>query len=1170
MSKCIWRPILSLAFALALLSNSLLAQSNSANNQLIDLTPQWNLVSIQVGNFISVEDFVSSLDNPATPTANESERLIEIWSYQPSGNPNIPGTWQTYQPKVAGFPSDLSTLQPGRGYWVNVSQFAQARLTGARWDGSVSLQTGWNLVGFPGLSLTTDEAQDLTSVFGLQLSRIPQLWTFDTSLQRFSGYDITAVPQLKELNLIKPALGYWVYALEPIVITAQPYVALPGDADASPLEPEVAFNAVEFPALPNPAQYVGTQIRKVRNASEDADFDLNGNKIIDSAFTQDTLKFDVGVDRKVITVGNNGTGLANWVLANDVPWLFTAAADAKAYPGNAGRPKTASGVVSADRDAMTLYADTTGLLPGIQTGTITMHYGSLIKVITVLLDVPVSSGDWKGYATTQSVNGRNVGIGAVDMGINLFMEEGSSTNFRAILNRDTSLLFPRDVFMSGVFYSRNQFSLTTNFEMPAGDRNAPPFDTFQQHGNYSTLNGAAKARADYDANSDRKLDVANPFPVPVRRQITLLGERKTPDRMEGSYIESITGLLPQSQPIYIQGYFFLDRQTFEPTKRSIFNQSTSGNPILIGSTGGVLFRETTLNVGSSVSIQGVTLTLNVTFPDPTKLTITLIGPNGQTVVIHQGGSTLPASLNLSQFNGLLGNGPWKLRVAWTPTAERGYFNSWGLNIQGLATYTVTGRVVGDLGSGLVPLEGVHVVLSGSNVIQQADTAPFAISATTTTGSTAVTVSSTATLYKDMPVSGNAAIPAGATITAVESATVVRLSAAAIASGTASTSFGQPGVFRFSGLTENNYSLDFSRPGFDNRLISFFLNNASLFIGDGAGAGIASSNSSTLTNDPIQLAQADVTEPTLRVGPFIGQEPLYTSLTALIPVTDLDDLGTIQGAVWNFGDGTLTVSDSASSSDEIALTTAKHTYQSAGTYTATLTLDGSLNDLVITSGQIHVQRMRPDATMPLTGNGQPAGQILVAGMVGAMAAPLSSVGDPVQKAEVTTLSQTFRIRQASGTYSDVPMASVPKAVVYQESKRDAGAFDLDRFVWMAQNEPSGFDRAAMQAQFPYLILPKTFSPSEEDSDFTGQLYLTGDGSVSAPYLLRAFDDLTEAEKQTFAGDNTPGTYVTYTPPQVGGVPVPERFRIVPTLGGAAFATQPNRVGDLLLQPGRVEP
>jgi hypothetical protein len=97
----------------------------------------------------------------------------------------------------------------------------------------------------------------------------------------------------------------------------------------------------------------------------------------------------------------------------------------------------------------------------------------------------------------------------------------------------------------------------------------------------------------------------------------------------------------------------------------------------------------------------------------------------------------------------------------------------------------------------------------------------------------------------------------------------------------------------------------------------------------------------------------------------------------------------------------------------------------------------------------------------------------------------------------------------------------------------------------------------------------FHPAAEDSDLTGQLYLTGDGSPGLPIELRTYGQLTPAEKQIFDEDNTPNSFATYTPPQVGGVNVADRFRVFTTLGGAVFATEPNKVGDYLLQPGRVE-
>jgi hypothetical protein len=366
----------------------------------------------------------------------------------------VPGTWQTYQPQLAAFPSDLAALVPGRGYWVNVSQVTQATLSGARWDASVALAPGWNLVGFPGLTFDSFETQELASVFGTKFGRVTQVWTFEYSAgSRFLGYDVTAIPALKELNFVKPGRGYWVYALEAVTIRPAPFVALQADSDASPLQDEEIFSNVDSRKVPGKdyTRYLGTVVRWA--GTGDAAYDLNGNAILDSPYTQDTLRFEFGVDRKTITFGNTGEGTANWSIQNTIPWLFAAPFDAK-DPTNTKRAKTANGTVSSDTDTVTLYVDRSGILPGNYFGqTVTIYTGSTARVIEVILDVPSSSGDWKGYASAARVNGKPIGIGKVDLFLNLFMESSAitETRFRAVLNRDLSLLFPRDVFMNGVF-----------------------------------------------------------------------------------------------------------------------------------------------------------------------------------------------------------------------------------------------------------------------------------------------------------------------------------------------------------------------------------------------------------------------------------------------------------------------------------------------------------------------------------------------------------------------------------------------------------------------------------------------------------------------------------------------------------------------------------------------
>lgn len=624
--------------------------------------------------------------------------------------------------------------------------------------------------------------------------------------------------------------------------------------------------------------------------------------------------------------------------------------------------------------------------------------------------------------------------------------------------------------------------------MPAGDRNAPPFDTFEKEQIYDSLPPQQQVRQDFDANNDRKLDVQNPFPFPVRRELTLIGSRNTPDRMEGSYVEAITGILPNQQPIFIEGTFFLDRQTRVPTKRSIFNQTTTGNPILIGGTSGNLYRETILNVGSAVSIQGTTLTLNLTFPDPSLLTITLIGPTGRSVIIHNRGSTLPSSVILPDFNGLSGEGDWKLRVAWVSTGERGNFNSWGLDIQGLATYGIRGRIVGDLGAGNVPLSGAHLVLSGSNLIEQA----------TASGS---------------------------------------------------------GDFSFENLTENNYTLTISRPGFETRLVSFFLNDKDLYIGQGGAVADVGN-----PDDPLVLTAVSVPAPELRPAPFIGSEKLHVSLTALVPIANLTALGALTGAVWDFGDGTAPVSSEASATDTITQTTAKHIYERAGVYTATLTLTGANGSLPILSREILVQRQVPDPDMPLslTDTGTtPARQVVGISFVGAFAAPLSNAPPAVQVSGGGTVpTQAIQVRQSNGSYATVNLPNVSKGIVQQESKRDSAAFDIDRVPLIQSPTPA-------------------FAPLAEDSDFgdpAALVYVMGDGSVSLPFLVRSYAALTPDEQDAAgdAGDLSANTYRAYAPRVVGTQSIAERFRVFTTLGGAVFHPNPSRVGAFVLQTGRTEP
>ncbi len=1051
------------AALLFLLLSLLFSPPSSADEptttQTITLNAGWNLISIQIGKApLPVANFQSHLSDPS--------RLIEIWGYSPSGNPATPGVWQSFQPLVPSFPSDLTTIHQGRGYWVNVAQTTTLSLSGTPWNGNVSLTTGWNLVSFPGVNLGTDEIQELSAVFGSSFDRIQQVWSFDPTSNRFKGYDLTAIPALKDLASVSPGQGYWVYALEPLTITPRPFVALPSDSDASPPQAAEAFQATDPRWLgSNPANYIGKQVRFRAADGSDTPYELNANGILDDPYTQDTILFEKSADAVSITIGNQGSGALAWSLENTCPWIYTSPADDRTWPaGTTTRPRNASGTVSSEKDTLLLYADRTGMTPGRKSGNITLWVGGTAFPISLLLDVADVTGDWRGFATTTRVGGRNISLGEVRLVLNSFTSNGTdeSAGFRAVLNREKSILFPRDVYMDGVFYAANQFKLTTNFEMKAGDRNAPPYDVFP---------GDPKDR---DTNGDGKVDAMNPFPYGIRREVTLLGTRVSPDRLEGTYIESIRGMLPplsgnnlvtdqnqfqsnafltQSQPVFIEGTFVLERQSFSPTQRSVFNESADLGLTIGGSD--FTSRSVTFDVTTPVTVQGVTLSLNLSFPDPALIQIALIGPNpsDNRFVIHEFGDStgIPGTVLIpaNSFTGQ-GNGTWTLQIDWDgSTGERGTLQSWGLNIEGASTHQATGRIVK---AGAMPVE----VISGASI----------------------------------------RLEGGVT--------------------TQSFTTAADGTFTIPSLTENDYTLYLSKPGYATTTYTFFISENDEALGD------------------IALTPLAITQPQLTAAPpigYAGTQPLHVEFTVDLP---LNFAGTT--IAWDFdGNGTTDQSGPLAT-----LTETVHDYTTPGIFTAKATLTGGTLGAPIEKTQlIHVHR----------GTADPAGgtqQVLVTSFVGAFAARTDAAANtPAAAPAGVTETATDTV-----TYLGPAPVNLASGSVFQESISDAATFDLDRIP----------------------LAPGTAFPSPEDLDLTPNhpalRYVRFNTNSTNPTKYEA---LTYA--QTPSGSravelNNPIGFTPYTIPS--GTTKPNRFRIATTLGGAVFNPTASAVGNIRIHPGRTLP
>ncbi len=656
--------------------------------QRISLARGWNLISFQVsgprtGGGFSFEDLTNSLISIASD--QRSELPSQIWAFQ------APNDFLGRVPQIPDFPDNAvaQTYLPGRGYWLSNATPSTLVLRGPAWVGIVDISANqWDLVGFPGPAAAEGESFDLTSVFGAQLSDLEELWTWEPALNRFVGYEPGARPPIVELQAVQPGRGYWVRMRRPFRAVPIPALFLPPDIDLSPL--------VDRTDVPGSTENFD---RAFPNGIEDKPFDLDGDGFLDSPTSQRTLRFDPGVSSQTISLMNRGSGLFAWSVSNSIPWLKVS-------------PMT--GVVGTETDTLTLTVDRSSMLPGteINASGLVMYAGATNWTIANILVTPTSQGDYRGAASITRVNGKEIPLGKVDLHLSLFDDtpagnEPAGKFFHAVINRDQALLFPQDAFLRGVFYSGLDFTLTTTFTMPAGDRNLPPYENFKG----GTSNPAPNqdiAFRDIDVNGDGKLDNLNPFPHPIGRQITLIGRRVDDGFLKGTYVEAVKDAI-QGQSIYLEGTFELSRQQFQPTLRTAYIGRSDSAPASIGGSVGYAYTNT-IQVPNSINISEALVRIHVNHPSATNLTYFLVSPIGNNF-------ELVATNDVWRARGLGGNqglGNWSLVVVWDGTdSQRGRFLDWELNLIGFNFRGASGRIF--RANTNSPLTGANLTLIGGNV-----------------------------------------------------------------------------------------------------------------------------------------------------------------------------------------------------------------------------------------------------------------------------------------------------------------------------------------------------------------------------------------------------------------------------------------------------------------------
>ena len=159
--------------------------SNEVDAMAINLSPGSNLISLyRQPEDTDIESVLNSILGKYT----------SVWAY-------IDNTWKVYDPENPGF-SDLTTMEAGKGYWVEMNESATMIVTGLVASNVTDLVSGSNLVGY-GSASPWDTPEAVASIEGQYVS----VWAFIEG--NWKVYD-PANPGFSDLTTMAPGYGYWI------------------------------------------------------------------------------------------------------------------------------------------------------------------------------------------------------------------------------------------------------------------------------------------------------------------------------------------------------------------------------------------------------------------------------------------------------------------------------------------------------------------------------------------------------------------------------------------------------------------------------------------------------------------------------------------------------------------------------------------------------------------------------------------------------------------------------------------------------------------------------------------------------------------------------------------------------------------------------------------------
>jgi hypothetical protein len=746
MALTAYRPRTLLALLALLFPAGGMVPSAQAETQTFNLAAQWNLISFQIiPDDPSPEAVFSTLPGFQAAWSYDARQLLWRRYVQPSGTPT-----QQANDATGNALLELPPIEPGRAYWVFTSQAVPAWEVSGTVPAdlafrSLDLQPGWNLIGIPvgAASVANSEPVSLLAVLtaaGFDYDAL-LTWENQTFRKMFRPQLTPDEDPPNPLEGLPPDLpfptfnlntdlgrGYWIRVLDPAVLRPRLVTTVRPDIDTEPVG--------NFPAK--------------------EDLNVSGGAIPASVEEQDTIRFFPGEDVQTLSVANIGDGVssgggiilweATWIPVTDLdtpePWirLFSSPSEKERRDETGqliAQHTQLTGVTTLENDIIYLRLDRQNLGRGAHEGTLRLRTSAGHRSYRVVAEVPGLEGDFQGYATIQSVNGKRNPVPDVDLFVSFYEDNKVDGLLRGVIDSSQVLLWPVDVPLVGyrIADEGNQFVLGGSFVLPPGDQNGEPFDRWNEND--------PTAGTDVDWLNDGLLDVRNPFPFPIQRTVSLEGAlvRANPTDgyvLEGKYTEIVHGM--SRQPLVLAGVFHLERRAPRPLSTRKFVTSDTGIepvvtrqntlPVVIpaGSAG-----DSAVSIVTEMELQAlqVSLAFNAPLPHPS-LRIVLRSPETRELVLYDGTNPehavnpkllervtfpldRPTQGDLEQFLRSITRTSteptpgqfWRLLIQNNgPTAVT--LASWSLRLDGQPVADVYGVVK----TAATPLAGVRVVLDG--------------------------------------------------------------------------------------------------------------------------------------------------------------------------------------------------------------------------------------------------------------------------------------------------------------------------------------------------------------------------------------------------------------------------------------------------------------------------